>query len=300
MGPYWDRHRSIGPGSRWSEADGFRTIVHELGHYALGLYDEYVGSDKKGHYCISHQPDQALDDAGASVMNYQYTTSELSSDDVAALWSEECKQTLQWQRTTASGLGQSAWDTVVHRFSSLGEWQVVPPHEQARSGPISTSWPSSLMAVPAVEVQNSGSNAGRVDPFAVMIPASAGSTLASSLWLDSPALGCALDLGQITAAQPHLWVLGAHTGDTLYARQPVDVSTWLCASHAISDTTAPTLTLPLELHDFSCQPDLKECTFWLSGLAEAMQPSCWRNSMPPGSSCHPMWFGRLRRRSTWP
>ncbi|MCP4287118.1 MAG: VCBS repeat-containing protein, partial [Gammaproteobacteria bacterium] len=33
----------------WSEENGFRTLVHEFGHYGLGLYDEYFGYRKIGN-----------------------------------------------------------------------------------------------------------------------------------------------------------------------------------------------------------------------------------------------------------
>lgn len=259
LGPFWDRRRTNGPDSRWSEPDGFRTIVHELGHYALGLYDEYVGRDNQGHYCTARQPAQAPD--GASIMNYQYTTSELSADDVPELWSPECEKTLQWQRTMRNGAGQSAWDTVAQRFSREGDWEVIAPHDHARSGPISTTWPAALATIPYVAVENPGSDAGRVAPFALTVSPTAGVSAAASVWLESDGLGCgAIRLGQITAAQPHLWVLGAHLGDRLHVRQEVDDSTWLCAAETITGTTMAR-SLNLQRQDFSCTTTFTECDY---------------------------------------
>lgn len=259
LGPFWDSRRINGPDSRWSKPDGYRTIVHELGHYALGLYDEYVGSNGGNHACTGPQPDRSLESTGASVMNHQYTTSELSSDDVPGLWSLECEKTLQWQRTLHNGVGQSAWDAVVQRFSRAGQWEIVPPRQQPLSGPISTTWPTALMNVPAVVVENDSPEVGRVAPFTLTVATNNSLAAPSVVWLEQGKLGCAIKLGEITAARPRLWVLGARSGDRLHIRQEVDESGWHCATRPISDGAALANPVALQYHDFSCKPAFKVC-----------------------------------------
>ncbi|MBE2235433.1 MAG: hypothetical protein IAE85_18195 [Anaerolinea sp.] len=280
LGPFWDARRINGPSSRWSESDGYRTIVHELGHYALGLYDEYRGSDGQKRACTVHQPDRSLESAGASVMNHQYTTSELSARDVPALWSPECEKTLQWQRA-----GQSAWQTVVQRFSRHGEWEILPPHEQPRSGPVSTTWPAALVSIPEAVVDNPDSKVERVAPFAVTVATPTGVAAASSVWLEDKTLGCALRLGQITAEQPQLWVLGAHEDDIIYVRQAVDESTWLCATRPISSTAAVAdpLKLELEMKDSICLPTFAVCEYSASAGHAGAAPLLLLGQLAPSN-----------------
>jgi len=125
FGPLWngDSSRRGGdgddcPAGVWSCATGYRTLVHEMGHYLLGLYDEYIrfpaGQGPQDAFCTH------LEQAGnpppepnrASIMDYQYDTSELADKFRPELWSEACTRTEHWDRTG----GESDWDTVLRRF----------------------------------------------------------------------------------------------------------------------------------------------------------------------------------------
>ncbi len=124
LGPLWNGHsarRTLGGDGPWSRPPGYRTIVHELGHYVLGLYDEYV------HYALQDgilvdedayctHPDQAtpapLEPNRASIMHNQHLASELADRFLPFLWSDACARTEQWDRTG----GESDWDTFVRRF----------------------------------------------------------------------------------------------------------------------------------------------------------------------------------------
>lgn len=125
FGPLWngDSSRRGGegddcPSGAWSCATGYRTLVHEMGHYLLGLYDEYVrfpaGQRPQDAYCT--HPEQATNPPPepnrASIMDYQYDASELGDKFQSELWSEGCTRTEQWDRTG----GESDWDTVLRRF----------------------------------------------------------------------------------------------------------------------------------------------------------------------------------------
>jgi hypothetical protein len=110
LGPLWNgesaRLRSNGDGP-WSRPPGYRTIVHELGHYVLGLYDEYVHFvnvggvlQEEGAYCTHREedPNAPLEPNRASVMDNQHLASELADNLLGGLWSTACEQTEQWDR----------------------------------------------------------------------------------------------------------------------------------------------------------------------------------------------------------
>lgn len=177
IGPYWTRYGTL-PG-QWNNDDGFRTLVHEFGHYALGLYDEYLveTNEKKlaeDAYCT--EPKGVLNDLAAkrnashlaSAMSWQYSTTELSARPPACpgracpadwpLWSDACFRTLQWQRRHAS-----AWDWIQQSFadpqapvcgsSSTARWEIVSPTERGTVMPGPDALPKGL-PWPAIKIQS--------------------------------------------------------------------------------------------------------------------------------------------------
>jgi len=158
LGRAWDGNSgNQGP---WDQQDGYRTLIHQFGHYALYLYDEYFAYtfDPNGNltgevpaYCTGPENrNPATDATNASVMDYQYTTSELSARDVPGLWSTLCEETVQWQMN-----GESAWETIARIYSdtvSPPRWQFTTPIERGSvlTGP--TSLPPDILALPQVEV----------------------------------------------------------------------------------------------------------------------------------------------------
>lgn len=151
LGPFWS-HNGV-PGN-WSEPDGHRTLIHELGHYALDLYDEY-GTDEFCTHRGSVPPDLAGDDARASAMSWQFDATEFSacppnpSNCTSAwsalwpLWSEACTRTKHYRET-----GQSVWAVIDQRYSDHDpnpRWEIVSPTERGRviTGPtaVPTAFP---------------------------------------------------------------------------------------------------------------------------------------------------------------
>lgn len=135
LGPLWNGQTArLLPDGRgfWSHDPGWQTIVHELGHYLLGLYDEYVhyievgGSPREEPdvYCThrTNDPNAPMSPNRASIMDNEHLASELADDTLPALWSERCKHTEQWDRTG----GESDWQTVLRRFSAAGEGMARP------------------------------------------------------------------------------------------------------------------------------------------------------------------------------
>jgi hypothetical protein len=138
LGPFWS-HKGVA--GNWSGPDGHRTLIHELGHYVLGLYDEY-GTNEFCTHEGSVPPDSAGDGARASAMSWQFDTTELSacpphpSNCTATwsapwpLWSEACARTTHYRKTR-----QSAWAVIDQRYSDPAtdpRWQIVSPTERGR------------------------------------------------------------------------------------------------------------------------------------------------------------------------
>ena len=163
LGRAWDGNSGAeGP---WDAPDGYRTIVHEFGHYALRLYDEYfvytyAGSMLTGAlpaHCTGPEIRTGDDATHASIMYYQYNASELSDRFLPALWSPLCPQTAQWQLQR-----ESAWQTLARVFADDAEpprWQITTPADRGEvmAGP--SALPSSLPTWPEVEVHAAPSNA---------------------------------------------------------------------------------------------------------------------------------------------
>jgi hypothetical protein len=108
VGRGWDQYANNS--KAWNQFDGFSTLVHEFGHYALYLYDEYKSIDGATTYCTGPNPNLATRATNASVMDWQYTNSEFSARGVSGLWSVQCEETTHWQMTERQlGQGESPW-----------------------------------------------------------------------------------------------------------------------------------------------------------------------------------------------
>jgi hypothetical protein len=144
LGRAWDGHGSVT--GKWDQPDGYRTIIHEFGHYALGLYDEYlkvrIGPNreiKDGEptaRCVDradqNQNDQPI---RGSAMYDQYNTSEFSDVDQPQLWSDDCKLTKQWKATAIYlNKAMSAWDTILYYYADTSHqpprWQLRKPSQR--------------------------------------------------------------------------------------------------------------------------------------------------------------------------
>ena len=127
LGRYFDGGSS-NQGS-WMERYGYATLIHEFGHYGLGLGDSYYYYDlavwKRDGSCTSPaiRENHSLD-INASLMYDPYNASEFAMQNVAGLWSNECKDTDQWQIN-----GNSDWETILHNYEDdfPARWQIKTP-----------------------------------------------------------------------------------------------------------------------------------------------------------------------------
>ncbi len=175
VGRAWDgRSGNQGP---WDASDGYRTLTHEFGHYGLFLYDEYFGYRfDAGGNLAGERPtsctgpanrDPARSATNASVMDYQYTSSELSMRDVPGLWSELCTLTAQVQLN-----GESAWETLARRYvdtSARNRWRIRTPAERGGvvAGP--AELPNGVLDLPEIrtpgpEIQRPALNLTVINP----------------------------------------------------------------------------------------------------------------------------------------
>jgi hypothetical protein len=170
LGRGWDGHS--GNQGHWDQPDGFHTLGHEFGHYALHLYDEYFAylfdhnDNLVGEvpaYCTGPENrDPASAATNASVMDYQYTTSELSARGVPGLWSPLCEQTAQWQLTERQlGHGESPWETLARMYTdtlSPPRWRLTTPLDRGNvmTGPVGL--PGSVLPLPTVTISNTGAS----------------------------------------------------------------------------------------------------------------------------------------------
>lgn len=102
----------------WSDSDGFRTQIHEFGHYGLSLYDSYFyydGSERKDGYCVSKQIKvNSTAHLNASLMDFQFNASEFSMKNVDGLWSDACLNTIQWQMHW-----KSDWEVIDYFYGDM-------------------------------------------------------------------------------------------------------------------------------------------------------------------------------------
>ena len=141
LGRFWNGETATGPDAadpdkgRWFRPPAYRTLVHEWGHYALFLYDEYQkfdGPRKVKTYCTCNDLPQVGNVAGAcggvdpqlaaSVMAYHYTASEL--------WLED-----------AHGNPLSCIDTDQYVFHGTSDWKTLNQWADIQGLPI--PWPLS-------------------------------------------------------------------------------------------------------------------------------------------------------------
>jgi photosystem II stability/assembly factor-like uncharacterized protein len=160
VGRQWDRR--AGPGA-WDQPDGYRTLIHEFGHYALHLYDSYfkyeyepqtgylIGVTDAGIGCTRFHGDYEDDEddsPSASIMNWQYATTELADRRVSELWDAvQCPDTAQWQVT-----GQSDRETLEAFYSDRSIparwWLARPNGNHILPGP--ALLPPDLLAFPQI------------------------------------------------------------------------------------------------------------------------------------------------------
>lgn len=93
----------------WDDPQGFRTLVHEWGHYGLDLYDEYLNADGEvGGRCTTDREKMPFEWDRASFMDNPFKTTEMCS---SLPLHPHSTNTMQHAEN-----GGPCWDTVINRF----------------------------------------------------------------------------------------------------------------------------------------------------------------------------------------
>ncbi|MCS6914478.1 MAG: HYR domain-containing protein [Myxococcales bacterium] len=139
----------------WTWPNGFRTIIHEFGHYGIGAYDEYFRTDSMSmqvkSLCTKDQATQPLA-SRASAMDSQYHTTEFCHDG------NHNSDTEQGQRNKRSVWGtlEQAWQGAGYTLRTpMSRGEVNPgPNELACTAQLTTQIvPVAAFACPPIPLK---------------------------------------------------------------------------------------------------------------------------------------------------
>jgi hypothetical protein len=224
-----------GPGfyGRWQDDPrGFRTLVHEAGHLALGAFDEYRFADGRPASCTADRAAQP-ETHRASIMASQYDATEMCSDlnHSAANWHQEAT-------------GQSVWGTVAYNWT--GPWSIRTPMLSGTTNPGPTELSCFARMTPRVV------SVPRPSCSPLRLRATSGGTPITRHPVDLQHRGRTIAQGQ-TDDLGELLIHGAEAGDRVtlrpYATGPWDRCFW-DASATVNQSCGP---LDLEAA-WRCEP----------------------------------------------
>jgi hypothetical protein len=205
----------------WDQPAGYRTLIHQFGHYALYLYDEYFVRivDNNGNLirevpaaCTNQDkvgppatPDRDNPE-NASIMYFHYNASELADDD---RWNEDCQNTEQHRVN-----GKSDWQTVVDHYNSATVTLNTPTSRgSVMAGP--EMFPSDLLPFPEIVIHNAGEADLQTLQLTVLdINGQPVSNVLVTLFHTYNDDTIAIDQG-LTNAQGQITIYGAVPGDTI-------------------------------------------------------------------------------------
>ena len=218
LGRGWDRNGGDEP---WDKDDGYRTMIHEFGHYALFLYDEYLGFNfnDEGEFeneiepaCTSTLVKNPQSDpaTNASIMYWQYNATELADRRV---WQGDCLSTEQHSANN----GEADWETVLRKYSGT-DWQLNAPSSRGQTvlaGP--DQFPTDLLPFPHINLPSLGNGEGVEDCHVqVTSDGQEAHNALVALYTQDAAKGTTIAIDQgLTDERGEIKVLGARDGDDI-------------------------------------------------------------------------------------
>ena len=216
LGRGWNRTGGDAP---WNQPDGYRTMIHEFGHYALFLYDEYLGFNfEDGEFQNEIEPactstlvknPQSDDTTNASIMYWQYNATELADPEV---WQGDCLNTEQ----DSANNGEADWETVLRKYSGPG-WQINTPNSRGQTvlaGP--DQFPIDLLPLPHIDLPSLGNGGGVTRQVRVSANGQAAHNALVALYTQFEANGPSLAIDQgLTDETGHIEILGARPDDVI-------------------------------------------------------------------------------------
>jgi hypothetical protein len=213
LGRYWDGNGASNPVTgNWSQPNAYRTLIHEWGHYALFLYDEYqanglFGSDESYCTCsdlplVTSVSNPAVcggvtSAMAQSAMAYHYTASKLWLSGTPPV----CMNTDQWLVH-----GRQDWQT-------LAKWS----HIQG----LPTEWlnvPAALNVGPDLGI--AGSLFGRAPGFQGYLPVVMGGSGSASTVFAEPVIsvtaGSVLTTTELQSLYPQVFITSPSQSRVVY------------------------------------------------------------------------------------
>ncbi|MEX1311749.1 MAG: prealbumin-like fold domain-containing protein, partial [Candidatus Sulfomarinibacteraceae bacterium] len=197
----------------WAVGSGARIMIHEVGHYGLHLYDEYLARDNVSSSFCATDFDSTPVDRRASIMFDQNETSEMCTDV-----DPNHQHRSQTQHDAQTG-GETTWETTQRVFSdstSPERWTILTPDDRSAVMP----GPDGLPISSWTQVYVTDADSGACAPFTVtLVENGTGAPAAQAkIWLDRPFPQSDLVQGHTNAAG-QIEIVGAHDGDILRAKK---------------------------------------------------------------------------------
>ncbi len=217
FGRFWGGN--IGVPGAWTNYLAYRTIIHEFGHYGLGLLDSYyyyqnfpANTVMLNGACTSVAIKfNATPGTNATLMDYQYNATEFAMRNVPGMWSNACELTHQYQVD-----GSSDWETILLFYADKqnpARWTLNTPatHGGVVAGP--TAIP--VAAWVWTEVGNSARTP--ICNVAPVIQALQGATVVPTATVTLHRSGTGRIIAQgTTDANGRVTILGAGPGDRVH------------------------------------------------------------------------------------
>jgi hypothetical protein len=215
MGRFFDGATSnVG---EWKYSDGFRTFIHEFGHYGLAMYDEYLdrdGDKTSDAYCATNFSTTPVE-RRASFMYYQYTATEMCSR-------VDPNHTHRTNTLHDEEYGQCLWETVVDRHKDAGNrWLIRTPGDRGAIMP----GPNAIAVADWTNVFVTDAGTGVCAPYVANVNLAGLPSWMPlgdpKVWVDRACSYCPdIEQGK-TDKSGNITILGAHNGDTLRVSIPL-------------------------------------------------------------------------------
>lgn len=217
----------------WGDPAGYRTIVHQFGHYGLFLWDEYLNRDGKhtpDAHCTTDflsEPEQTR----ASIMYNSDMATELCSSGPPG--NHHSADTLHDRMTG----GQSTWATVLAQYDGRDgdRWRLWSPVQRGAV----VAGPDAIPVSGWAGITVHDAQTGACPTLVQVIKDSRGQPVSGAwVWVypSSPVTATARSLGW-TFANGQIEVLGARSGDVLLARKGAE------AAQVVASCAAPLVRL---------------------------------------------------------
>ena len=125
---------------KYTEAAVYKTVVHEFGHYGLGLYDEYMIKDpdtgeEREAYCTA----EAYDSSSKYYENTGYAASIMDKPDDTTNFCDNLDDNRhRWETEQHRRRSMSCWDWIRHKFDDAEEdarWVLIQPTDRGDAVP---------------------------------------------------------------------------------------------------------------------------------------------------------------------